>query len=124
MSLHDLVANVICTVNPMMTCQLYASTGNTPVAGGKSVPTFAAATNVIAQVQQLTASNLKHLAEMGMSGITRRVWCDTILHGVDRAAGLGGDKLVLPDGTIWLVVAVPEVWPDWCSALLQKQVSL
>jgi hypothetical protein len=124
MSLHDMVANVICTINPMMTCQLYASTGSAPVAGGKSTPTFAAPDNVVVQGQQLTTEDLKHMAEMGMSGITRKVWCDTILHGIDRAAGLGGDKLVLPDSTIWLVVAVPEVWTDWCSALLQKQVAL
>jgi hypothetical protein len=124
MSLHDLVANIICAVNPMMTCQLYVSTGSTPVAGAKSTPTFAPFVDVIAQVQQMTTEDLKHMAEMGMSGITRKVWCDTVLHGIDRAAGLGGDKLILPDGTIWLVVAVPEVWPDWCSALLQKQVAL
>jgi hypothetical protein len=61
--------------------------------------------------------------DMNMTGIHRKVWCDTILSGGDRLDGTGGDLLTLPDGTIWLVVEVVEAWPDWCSALLQKQVA-
>ena len=124
MSLHDMVANAISSINPMMQCQWYKSTGNSSMLGTSRTPTYAPMAMITAQVQQLTAADLKHMNDLNMSGITRKVWCDVTLTGIDRAAGLGGDKLVLPDGTFWLVVQVVETWPDWCSALLQKQVAL
>ena len=123
MSLHDMVSNVISSVNPMMKCSWLKSLGNTVVAGGKMTPYFAPSVKVQVQVKQLTFKDLQHLSDLNMQGITRKVWCDAILSGVDRAAQTGGDKLYLPDGTAWLVVAVPEVWPDWCTALIQKQLS-
>ena len=123
MSLHDLVANVISSINPMMQCQWYQNTGSTIAAGGVRTPTYNAPATVTCQVQQLSEADIKHVNMLNLSGLTRKVWCDQLLTGIDRTAGLGGDRLYLPDGTIWLVVAVPEVWPDWCSALLQKQVA-
>jgi hypothetical protein len=124
MSLHDLVANIISGVNPMMQCQWYQYTTTTTAIGGSRTPNYNTPVVIKAQVQQLSAADLKHMNDMNMSGVTRKIWSDTILNGIDRAAQLGGDKIVLPDGTIWLVVQVVETWPDWCSALLQKQVSL
>ena len=123
MSLHDLVANLIGTVNPMVVCQWYQNIGTTPAVGGINTPAYNPPIGVNCQVQQLTASDIKHMQDLNLSGITRKVWCDQILTGIDRAAGLGGDRLVLPDGTAWLVVQVIEQWPDWCSATIQKQVS-
>ena len=123
MSLHDLVANAISGINPMMTCQWYKNTGTSSAAGGIVTPTYNTPLAISCQVQQLTAADIKHIQDQNLSGISRKVWCDQILTGIDRAAGLGGDRLILPDGTIYLVVQVIETWPDWCSALLQKQVS-
>lgn len=123
MSLHDMAANVISTINPMMQCPWLKSTGNTVEIGGRMSPSFAPATTVSVQVQQLTFKDLQHLSDLNVQEIVRKVWCDAILSAVDRASQLGGDKLYLPDGTAWLVVAVPEVWPDWCTALLQKQLA-
>ena len=123
MSLHDMVANIIGCVNPMMQCQWYQCTGSTAALGVPRTPTYASVATVNIQVQQLTAADIKHMNDMNMSGVTRKVWCDTILTGIDRVAGLGGDKLVLPDGTIWLVTQITETWPDWCSATIQKQVA-
>lgn len=123
MSLHDMVANIITNINPMMQCQWQKCTGLTTAVGGKQSPSYAAAATVSAQVQQLSIAELKHMNDMNMAGISRKVWCDAQLTGVDRAAQLGGDLIALPDGTIWLVVEVLESWPDWCSALLKKQVA-
>ena len=123
MSLHDLASSVTSSINPMMQCQWYQSTGMTTAVGGKQTPTYAQVAQVLAQVQQLTSADLKHTNNMNMSGITRKIWCNEILTGIDRAAGLGGDQIILPDGTVWLVVTVIETWQDWCSALMQKQVA-
>jgi hypothetical protein len=122
-SLHDLVANLIGAINPQMTCQWYKNTGIVTAIGGVVAQSYSPAVPIQCQVQQLTAADIKHMQDLNQSGITRKVWCDQILTGIDRAAGLGGDRLVLPDGTIWLVVQVVEVWHDWCSATICKQVS-
>ena len=124
MSLHDLASSVIGSVNPTMSCQWYPYAGTTTVAGGTRTPSYNGPFTVNVQVQQLTASDLAHVNDMNTSTITRKVWCNTTLHGIDRAAGLGGDKLVLPDGTFWLVVQIIETWTDWCSAVITKQVAL
>ena len=118
-----MVANVISSTNPMMLCQWYKNAGTTTAPGGLVTDVYTGPTGITCQVQQLTTADRKTMNDMSVSGITRKIWCDAILTGVDRAAGVGGDRVYLPDGTIWLVVAVPEVWLDWCSALLQKQVS-
>jgi len=123
MSLHDIAAGAISSINPMMRCQWYRNIGATTAVGGARTPLYAAMVYVNAQVQQLSYADMKHANDLNMSGITRKVWCDAILSGVDRAAGTGGDRIVLPDGTAWLVIGVSEVWPDWCTALLQKQVA-
>ena len=124
MGLHDLVGNIIGVINPQMTCQWYDYAGFTTAAGGKRTPSYNGPYAISVQVQQLTAADLAHMNDMNSSAITRKVWTDTILTGVDRAAQMGGDKLVLPDGTVWLVVQILETWPDWCSAIIQKQVAL
>jgi hypothetical protein len=58
-----------------------------------------------------------------MSGLKRKLWSSQIMNGIDRAAGLGGDKVVLPDGTTWLVVQILEKFPDWNSVVIVKQVN-
>ena len=123
MNLHGMASGVVKRVNPMMQCTVRPNIGSTSAPGGKRTPTYGDAIPVQAQVQQLTAADLKHMNDMNMSGITRKVWCNYILTGIDRDAGKGGDLLTLPDGTVWLVVQVMETWPNWCSALLQKQVA-
>jgi hypothetical protein len=124
MSLHDLVSNLIGSVNPQVLCQWYQCTGSTGGAGGYRTPTYNLPVAISIQVQQLTAADLAHTNDLNSSVISRKVWCNTILTGIDRAAGLGGDKLVLPDGTFWLVTQILEKWPDWCSAIIIKQVAL
>lgn len=119
MSLHDIVSGVISTINPMMTCQWSQNTGISTAADGSVTPSYNPAVSVSCQVQQLTAADIKHMQDTNQSGITRKVWCDQVLTGIDRAAGLGGDQIVLPDGTVWLVV---QVFETWRSALLCKQV--
>ena len=123
MSLHGLASGVISSINPMMQCQLKKYAGLITAPGGFQSPSYLPTVTVTAQVQQLTAADLKHLNDMNVAGVTRKVWCDTQLSSVSRAGQLGGDILVLPDGTTWLVVHVVESWPDWCSVLLQQQVS-
>ena len=124
MNLHGIVAGAVGAVNPRMMISYYASTPNqTATPGGKRLPTYAPAINVIAQVQELTASDLKHLDDLNMSGIMRKLWSNQLMYGVDRPGGLGGDKVVLPDGTTWLVIRTIEQFPDWNSVAIQKQVN-
>ena len=123
MNLHGLASGVTRSVNPMMACQWSKNTGATTAIGGKRTPTYATPVTISAQVQQLTAADIKHMNNQNIASITRKVWSSTILTATDREAGVGGDLLTLPDGTTWLVVQLMEVWSDWCSALIQKQVA-
>lgn len=123
LGLHNLVSGLVGSVNPMQLATWYKCLGFTTAPGGKSTPSFMDAQSINVQVQQLTVADLKHIDGLNVSGITRKVWSEAILSGIDRAAQLGGDKLVLKDGTTWLVVQIIETWPDWCSAVIQKQVS-
>ncbi|ELF4643998.1 hypothetical protein RNG81_004825, partial [Salmonella enterica subsp. enterica serovar Mbandaka] len=43
-------------------------------------------------------------------------WC-----GLNRTRQQGGDKFVIGDET-WLVVEVPEIWPDWTRVIVCLQV--
>jgi len=49
---------------------------------------YAPAQQVLAQVQELTAADLKHLDDLTMSGLKRKLWSSQLMNGIDRAAGL------------------------------------
>jgi hypothetical protein len=56
--------------------------------------------------------------------LLHNIWCAATLHASDRASKIGGDHIVMADGTDWLVVHVKEQFTDgWCSAVIQKQTS-
>jgi hypothetical protein len=123
MNLHGIASGAVGSVNPRIVISYSACTPTiTATPGGPRTPTYLAAVNVVAQVQELTTDDLKHLNDLNVSGIMRKLWSNQLMFGVDRAAGLGGDKVVLPDGTTWLVVRPIEQFPDWNSVAIRKQV--
>ena len=124
MNLHGIISGAVGAVNPRMLISYSACTSIITVTpGGPRTPTYLPATNITAQVQELTTGDLKHVDDLNMSGLKRKLWSSQIMNGIDRAAGLGGDKVVLPDGTTWLVVQILEKFPDWNSVVIVKQVN-
>jgi hypothetical protein len=124
MNLHGIISGSVGAINPQMMVSYYACTATiTAAPGGPRTPSYAPAQQVLAQVQELTNADLKHLDDLNMSGLKRKLWSSQLMNGIDRAAGLGGDKVVLPDGTTWLVVQILEKFPTWNSAVIVKQVT-
>ena len=122
MNLHGIVSGAIGTVNPLIAAQVSQATGYTTSASGKQVPTYAAAVPVTIQKQELSFKDLQHVDGLNIQGELCSVYLNGQIYGVDRGTAKGGDKFVFNSQT-WLVVAVPEQWPDWCRVILCLQVA-
>lgn len=125
MNLHSIVAPIVAAVNPLTIAQWYQSTGPTTNADYTQTPGFAAPVTIPIQNQALTASDLRHLDALNIQTVTRKVWANGSLQGVNRATQQGGDKLVF-GGQTWLVTIVFETWDadgPWCSVGLTQQNS-
>lgn len=125
-NVRGIANNAIQPVNPNITAQYQASTGYTTSTAGRRTPTYAASVEVIVQAQAAKSSDLKHVENLNVQNVYRniRMWGNT--QGVVRPDAKGGDLLTFPQvpGTpaqLWLVVAVLETWPDWCSLVVCLQ---
>lgn len=128
MNLRAIANAAIQPVNPNITAGYIASTGFVENAAGKQVPSYAASVPTVVQVQAAKGSDLEHIANLNVEKIYRNVRMFGNTQGVVRPDAKGGDLLTFPQvpaGTIqtWLVVAVLETWPDWCSVIVCLQAS-
>ena len=122
MNLHGLALGATGAVNPAVLTTIKSSTGSTPNPDGTRTPTYSTATGLV-DVQALSGRDLVHLNGLNIQGVTRKAYCFGDVNGVIRATGAGGDLLVLPDASIWLVRLVFETWPDWSAVGLSQQVA-
>lgn len=123
MNLHSIVAPIIAAVNPMISATWQQSDGTyTTSASGQRTPNYTTTGNVQLQVQALTARDLAHLDGLNIQNVTRKVWANGSLQGVNRTTKQGGDLLIF-GGQTWLVTIVFETWQQdgWCSAGLTLQ---
>lgn len=120
MNLHSIASGVISAVNPMIPVTVKVSAGYATSADGTQVPSY----NTISttgQVQALTGKDLKQLEGLNIQGVTEKAYLNGNYEGVFRVLGKGGDLLVF-GGRTYLVMAVLERWPDWCSVALTMQL--
>jgi hypothetical protein len=116
------IANALTdTVNPNISVALQASTGYTVGTGLKQIPTYAPPLTGFAQVQALTAADLRHLDGLNIQGATRSIILRGELNAVVRVNSKGGD-LVTINGQTWLTVGIAEQWPFWTRAYITLQV--
>ena len=120
MNLHGIASGPIGSINPFITALYSASTGYTTNPAGKQIPNYAISITVRAQRQALTAENIRQLDNMNIQGLTTSLYLNGHVNGVVRVSAKGGD-IFLFDGQTWLVVAVPEQWPDWVKVLCVLQ---
>ena len=120
MDLHGIVAGAIGTVNPFVSVTVKLSTGYTEDSEGKQIPTYNTIT-VDAQVQALTYTDIVQLDGLNIMGVRRAIYLRGDVEGIVRVDSKGGDLIVMPDGSTWLVAMVLEHWPDWvkCACTLQ-----
>ncbi len=121
MDLRSISNAVTDCINPNVLVSVQASTGYTAGSGLKQVPTYAAPVTGYAQVQALTAADLRHLDGLQIQGATKSIILRGELNAVVRAHSLGGDLVTIGNDT-FLTVTVLEQWPLWTRAAIQLQV--
>ena len=121
MDLRGIANTVTDTVNPNISVTVKASTGYTIGSGLKQVPSYAAPVTGFAQVQALTAADLRHLDGLNIQDATQSIILRGALNGVVRAHSKGGDLVTIGSDT-WLTVAILEQWPLWTRAAITLQV--
>lgn len=127
MNLHALVRGAITTVNPDTSVQWFASTGNAVSDTGKQTSSYAVAVPLQGQIQAASTEMLRKYDLLQAQGIYRTVYFYGREQAINRVEGKGGDLLQfaeVPGETIrtWLIVQVPEQWPDWCCVLACLQL--
>jgi len=121
LNLHNMVRGVVTAVNSDITATLRRNTGYTTGANGKQVPAYADTTGQV-QVQALGPLELKHMNDMNIQGIARKVYMYGDWGGPIRADATGGDLLMFPrtkggPAVAWKIVTTFETWTDsgWCA---------
>ena len=120
MDLRGIANTVTDTVNPNISVTVKASTGYAIGSGLKQVPSYAAPVTGFAQVQALTAADLRHLDGLNIQGATKSIILRGELNAIVRVNSQGGDVVTIGAQT-WLTVAVLEQWPLWSRCAIQLQ---
>lgn len=122
MNLRDIANRATRAVNPNLTVVWRRYTGYTTAASGKTVAAYAAAANVVAQVQALTKKEVEHIDAMNLSPCERAAYVNGQLQAYDRVAQTGGDFLYF-ENRWWKVMAILEGWTTagWCKVALVGQ---
>lgn len=120
MDLRGIANAVSSTVNPNVEVTVKRSDGYTVGAGARQVPKYADPVTGPAQLQALTADDLKQLDGLNIQGTQKAIYLRGALAGVVRPNSSGGD-IVQIAGADWLVVKVLEAWPTWTKAAIALQ---
>ena len=125
MNLRLLANRLTQVTNPNIQINWVQSNGYTTNDAGKRTPKTITLT-VDAQVQALSATDLKHIDGLNINGVMRSVYLYGNAAGVVRADQIGGDILVFPEAPNccnknWLITQVMETWPDWCHVIVTLQ---
>jgi hypothetical protein len=120
MDLRSISNAVTDCVNPNILVTVQASTGYTIGPGLKQIPAYANPVDGFAQVQALTAADLRHLDGLNIQGATKSIILRGKLNAIVRVNSQGGDVVTIGTQT-WLTVAVLEQWPLWSRCAIQLQ---
>jgi hypothetical protein len=110
LNLNMVVGSQIPAVNPDMLVTVQLNIGNTMNADGSVTPNYAPPVEVMAQVQPLTAGELRHMDMLNLSGTYRAIYTNGPLRGAVRPSLRGGDRVTLADGSVYLVTQTLENW--------------
>lgn len=122
MNLQSIAVGPISVVNPQMPLSVQISTGNTINPDGTVTPTYLPAiSGVSGQVQNLTYKDLQQLEGLNLQGLRRAIYINGLTQANVRVTQQGGDLVTTPDGNVWLVAQVLELWPDWCKVAVTLQ---
>ena len=128
MNLNAIVAPYTGAISPQQAATVMLSTGQSPTApDGSRDPEYAPSFTVTLAVQPISTGDLRKLEGLNIQGVTEKLYLNGQLRGLQRINKLGGDLVVLRDGTTYLVKAVLEAWRfvsagnGWCSVAVIMQ---
>jgi hypothetical protein len=121
MNMHGLAVGMISAVNPLIPIIVRTSTGSIVNSDYSRSPQYASPVIVQGQVQELSIKDLHQVEGLNLNGTLRTLYTNGVISAGQRVTLKGGDVIVLPDGTVWLVTAVPEQWPDWVKCVITQQ---
>lgn len=110
-------------MNPFVVATIYRAQPPTTSASGHRTPVYDAGSALKVQKQAMSQGDLEHMDNANIQGIMTKIWMDGAVYGVDRITQGGGD-IITVGAEVWLVIAVMEVWPDWCSVVCMRQLAL
>lgn len=119
MNLRGIANSLTQVINPNVAGVFKVSTGSVTLPSGKREPGYSDVP-VTVQFQELSTQDLRQVDAVNIQGILRSAYLNGNFNGVNRPEQKGGDILVV-DGKQWLVVKVPELWPDWCRVIVNLQ---
>jgi len=121
MNLRGIANGLTSRINPNVAGVFQVNTGFTTLPGGKRVPSYNNV-DVSVQFQELSSTDLKQIDAVNIQGILRSAYLNGNFNGVNRPEQKGGDILQVGSDK-WLVVKVPELWPEWCRVIVNLQRS-
>jgi len=121
MNLRGIANGLTSRINPNVAGVFHVNTGFTTLPGGKRVPSYNNV-DVSVQFQELSSTDLKQIDAVNIQGILRSAYLNGNFNGVNRPEQKGGDILLVGNDK-WLVVKVPELWPEWCRVIVNLQRS-
>lgn len=126
MDLRSISNNASNVINGNITVQVQTSGGFTMDTGPghRQVPAYNEPVTGPAQVQALDNSELKLIDGLNLQADVKAIYFKGRLAGVVRPDSKGGDLVIFPDKSTWLVVKVLESWRSWTKAVIVKQVNL
>ena len=103
------------SIGTLITGQLSGTVGSTGLYSVSQQQTVAAemittSMTLVAQIQPLSAGDLRHMDMLNLQGSHRKFYIDTHIRGIVRVGLKGGDQLTTPDGNVWLVTQPVEQW--------------
>ncbi|EHM0714226.1 hypothetical protein JDT53_12665 [Escherichia coli] len=119
MNLRGIANRLTSSINPNVSGVFQINTGFTTLPGGKREPSYNSI-DVTVQLQELSSTDLKQVDSINIQGILRSAYLNGNFNGVNRPEQKGGDILMI-GAEKWLVVKVPELWPDWCRVIINLQ---
>jgi hypothetical protein len=123
MNLQAIAVGPISVVNPQVPLSIQISTGNIVNPDGTVTPTYLPPVlNVSGQVQNLTYKDLYQLEGLNLQGLKRAIYINGLSQANVRLTQQGGDLITTPDGNIWLVAQVLELWQDWSKVAVVLQI--
>lgn len=120
MNLNALATAVTGAITPTTIVTITVDAGYTTAADGTTTPTPSTPIQVYGQVQALTQADLRQAEGLNIQGQLASVYLPGEWSGVIRVTQQGGTTLAF-NGQTWLVVSVPEQWPNWTRVIVCLQ---